>query len=417
MDDHPIRLVVEDDLRRSRLTVFFRLLLALPHFVWLFLWSIAALLAAVANWVATLVAGTPPAGLHGFLSRYLRYGTHVTAYVALTANPYPGFTGEPGYAVDLQLPEPARQSRWKTLFRLPLALPALMLAAVLSGGSSGGGGSGWESDSGTEAAFGVSGVAAVCAFLGWFASLARGRMPNGLRDLAAYGVGYAAQAYGYALLLTDRYPSSDPEAIGPRWSLPPHRVWLLVTDDGRRSRLTVFFRGLLALPHLVWLVLWGIAAWLAAIANGIAALVTGRAPDPLRRFIGAYIRYAAHVLAFLFLAANPFPGFVGAPGYPVDVDLGPNERQSRWVTLFRIVLAVPALLVSGALSGALLLAGFLGWFAALATGRMPTGLRNLAAVAIRYGAQTNAYLLIVTDAYPYSSPGLPARAPAEQPVL
>ncbi len=31
----------------------------------------------------------------------------------------------------------------------------------------------------------------VCAFLGWFASLARGRMPNGLRDLGAYGIGYA----------------------------------------------------------------------------------------------------------------------------------------------------------------------------------------------------------------------------------
>ena len=31
MDSHPIRLVVTDDLRRSRLTVFFRLLLAIRH--------------------------------------------------------------------------------------------------------------------------------------------------------------------------------------------------------------------------------------------------------------------------------------------------------------------------------------------------------------------------------------------------
>jgi hypothetical protein len=33
VSEHPIRLVVSDDLRRSRLTVFFRALLALPHMV------------------------------------------------------------------------------------------------------------------------------------------------------------------------------------------------------------------------------------------------------------------------------------------------------------------------------------------------------------------------------------------------
>ena len=59
----------------------------------------------------------------------------------------------------------------------------------------------------------------------------------------------------------------------------------------------------------------------------------------------------------------------------------------------------------------------LGWFAALATGRMPTGLRNLGAFAIRYGAQTNAYWLVVTDDYPHASPALArrrSRSPSSQ---
>jgi len=34
---HPVRLTVEDDYVRSRLTVFFRLLLAIPHLIWFFL--------------------------------------------------------------------------------------------------------------------------------------------------------------------------------------------------------------------------------------------------------------------------------------------------------------------------------------------------------------------------------------------
>ncbi len=120
-----------------------------------------------------------------------------------------------------------------------------------------------------------------------------------------------------------------------------------------------------------------------------------------------------HVLAFLFLVANPFPGFAGAPGYPVDVAIAPAERQNRWVTLFRTFLAVPAFLLSSALTGALFVVGFLGWFASLATGRMPTGLRNLGAMSLRYQAQTHTYWLLINDRYPYSSPALRAPAPAE----
>ena len=55
---HPIHLLVTDDLHRNRLTVFFRLLLAFPHFVWLTLWAIAALVVAFVNWIVTLIRGS-----------------------------------------------------------------------------------------------------------------------------------------------------------------------------------------------------------------------------------------------------------------------------------------------------------------------------------------------------------------------
>lgn len=407
MDDHPVRLLVDDDLRRSRLTVFFRLLLALPHIVWILLWTVAVAVAAIFGWLVALVTARLPEGLHRFFSSYVRYATHLGAYLAIAANPYPSFTGEPGYAVDVTLPARASQSRLAIAFRLVLAIPALLLAAVLGSGFGGGGG-GRASDSSAQffATSGVGGIAAVCAILGWFAAVALGRMPLGIRNLGAYGVGYTAQAYAYVLLLTDRYPNSDPEALGPAWQLPPHPVRLVLTDDRRRSRLTVLFRFLLVLPHLVWLLLWTVAAFLAALANGLAALVRGHSAAPLHRFLTAYVRYVAHVSAFGFLVANPFPGFAGSPGYPLDIEVGEAERQSRWVTLFRLFLSIPAILIAGALGAALAVAGLLGWFAALATGHMPLGLRNLGAVAIRYQAQANAYWFVVTDVYPHASPAL-----------
>ena len=186
-----------------------------------------------------------------------------------------------------------------------------------------------------------------------------------------------------------------------------HPVRITIDDDLRRSRLTVFFRLLLAIPHLVWLSLWGYALYVAAFLGWIAALVLGRLPRPLHRFSAAYVSYAAQVYAYLFLIANPFPGFVGA-GYPLQIVIDPPARQNRLVTLFRLVLAVPAFLIATVLTYLLYLIGFLGWFAALATGRMPPGFRDAGAAAIRYTAQTYAYSLLLTSRYPHSSPALPA---------
>jgi hypothetical protein len=417
VDDHPIRLTVDDDLRRSRLTVFFRLLLAIPHFIWIVLWSVAVVFAAIAGWFAALVTARLPEGLHRFLSAYVRYATHLGAYLSIAANPYPGFTGEPGYPVDIVVPPREPQSRWKVALRIFLAIPALMLSAVLGSGFGGGGGSRASDADDTQwvGTTGVGGVAALCAILGWFAALALGRMPLGIRNLAAYGVGYTSQAYAYVLLLTDRYPNADPIALGPEWELPPHPVRLALDDDQRRSRLTVLFRLLLALPHFVWLALWTVAAFLAAFVNGLVALALGRSATPLHRFLSAYVRYIAHVSAFVFLVANPFPGFVGAQGYPVDIEVGAAEHQNRWVTLFRLFLSIPAILIAGVLGAVLFVVGFLGWFAALVTGRMPTGLRNLGAFTIRYQAQTNTYWFVLTDDYPHASPALgpPAEPDAE----
>src|SRR5512135_1349469 len=57
-----------------------------------------------------------------------------------------------------------------------------------------------------------------------------------------------------------------------------HPITLVVNDDLQRSRLTVFFRGLLAIVPFIWLMLWGIAAVVAHIIAWFAALFTKRVP-------------------------------------------------------------------------------------------------------------------------------------------
>lgn len=424
---HPVRLAVEDDYRRNRLTVLLRLILAIPHFIWFFLWSILAFIVAIISWVATLILGRPPGWIHGFLCAFVRYSVHLSAYLGLAANPYPGFLGEAGeYPIDVELPEtPQAQSRWKTLLRLILVIPAFMLGGAL-GGSVGVPAAGFlinrghRNRSGSfQGGGGLGGgvLGGICAVLGWFAAIVTGRMPKGLRDASAYGIGYGAQWRAYALLLTDVYPNSDPTAMLERVEPPPAHPVRVVGDahDLRRSRLTVFFRLLLAIPHFVWLYLWGYVVLVVAVINWFATVIMGRSPRWCHRFISRYVRYQFHVYAFVSLAANPFPGFAGAPGtYPLDLELPTDpQRQSRVKTFFRFFLAIPAFFVSFAVEIALLTAAFLTWFVALVRGTAPWGMRNLMAYALRYVAQTNAYLFLLTDRYPNASPLEGEDTPAE----
>jgi hypothetical protein len=415
-EQHPVHLVVDDDYRRTRLTVLVRLLLVIPHVIWLFLWTVGVVIAAILDWLISIFTGRPPQGFHNFMCAYVRYQAHLTAYFFLVGNPYPGFLGEAGeYPIDIRLPEePAVQRRWTVLLRLVLALPALLVSSTLAGLSGGNLGRGRSrSREGT----GGGALLVVCGILGWFAALATGRMPKGLRDAGAYSIGYSAQTTAYLLLVTDRYPNADPtEMLVEVTDRPPRHPVRVVGDpyDLRRSRLTVFFRILLALPHIIWLLLWSILAFLAAIAQWFGTLVRGAPAGGLHRFLTRYVRYRLHVYAFLMLVGNPFPGFTGAEGtYPLDLEVEGPQRQSRWKTGFRIILVIPALLVTAALGGALLSSAVLTWFYALVKASAPWGLRNLSAYALRYDAQVEAYLLLLTDAYPHASPLEGDDSPAE----
>jgi 2-(1,2-epoxy-1,2-dihydrophenyl)acetyl-CoA isomerase len=186
---HPVTLDVDDDLRRWRLTVLFRWLLALPHLALLTLWTWAAIPVAIVVWVITLVRGRTPDGIHAWNERLLRYWVHVNAYLNLVADPYPPFRGWYGtYPVDVEVAPPLEQNRWKTAFRFPLAVFPYIFAYVL----------------------GI--VAQVVAFVGVFVAIAVARYPRGFRDLQAYALRFQAQTFAFLLFLTDRWPTLASDA-------------------------------------------------------------------------------------------------------------------------------------------------------------------------------------------------------------
>src|SRR6266567_3104261 len=124
-------------------------------------------------------------------------------------------------------------------------------------------------------------------------------------------------------------------AATPQTATDRHPIGLIVTDDLERNRLTVFFRLLLAIPHVIAVLLWSIVAMLAVLVAWVAGVFTGRVPDALHNFVASFVRYSTRVTAYIFLLADPWPPFSGSQGsYPIEVRIDPPQPQSRLTIFF-----------------------------------------------------------------------------------
>jgi hypothetical protein len=97
--------------------------------------------------------------------------------------------------------------------------------------------------------------------------------------------------------------------------------------------------------------------------------------------------------------------------YPVSYEIARPERYNRWTVGFRLILAIPLLiLVSsgglGGLRGAGPLTALLGtlvvfaWFAILFTGQFPSLMRDTCEMLFRWTLNIDAYLLLLAEPYP-----------------
>ena len=179
-----------------------------------------------------------------------------------------------------------------------------------------------------------------------------------------------------------------------------HPITVSNTDDLKRSRLTVFFRLLLLIPHVIWIYLYTVVAGILLLIGWIAAVFMGHLPGGIHNFLSGYLRYVSRVRAYMLLLANPFPPFSNSHPYPIDVQIAPVADQSRVTVFFRLLLAIPAYILTYVFSIVNSAIAVLMWFYCLFTGRMNEGMRNISLWLYRYEIQTGGYLLLLTGKYP-----------------
>jgi hypothetical protein len=179
----PVQVAVAEAARQRRATVAFRLILVIPHVFVLYFLGIAAGVVVFIGWWGALFMGRLPDFAANYLAGYMRWSMRVEGYVSLLTDSYPPFAFEddPGYPVRLAVTQ-ERLNRLAVFFRIILAIPAAIVAAVV-----------------------VSG-AAIVSIIAWLVTLITGELPAALHLAFTSVLRYRFRYNCYLLLLTPSYP-------------------------------------------------------------------------------------------------------------------------------------------------------------------------------------------------------------------
>jgi hypothetical protein len=165
---------------------------------------------------------------------------------------------------------------------------------------------------------------------------------------------------------------------------------------------------LLAMPHLLVASALRYAAQAVAVVSWFIILFTGRLPTELANFQVMYLRYYVRTGVFAGFLREEYPPFAFAmtPNDPggdprVHVDVIPQLDQRNRVTVgFRLILAIPQLIMLALLAIVEWIVLLIAFFAVLFTGRWPAGLRHFTLGVLRWWLRVETYLLLLTDEYP-----------------
>jgi hypothetical protein len=179
----PVLVAFAGSAPQSRLTVAFRIFLAIPQLIVLWLLGVAAGVITIIGWFGALFTGRLPVFAADFLSGYLRWLSRVYAYNYLLTDVYPPFTlDDADYPVRLAV-TPGRLNRLAVLFRFFLLIPCWIVQAVVS-----------------------YGALTIFMFVTWLIVLVTGQMPDAIHQGLAAVLRYQVRTLGFAMMLTSAYP-------------------------------------------------------------------------------------------------------------------------------------------------------------------------------------------------------------------
>jgi hypothetical protein len=176
-----------------------------------------------------------------------------------------------------------------------------------------------------------------------------------------------------------------------------------------RDRKTVFFRGLLVFPTVVFIASFTQSMHAGASFGGLlfvpallALLVRGVYPSYVLSFNKSMLELNARIAAYALLLTDDYPSIEANPNIKVDLpEIDGGAKLSRVLPLVKWLFAIPLLIVGIIYAVIGLVLTFFAWIITSATGNYPESIANFVLGTIEFWNRLYGYaVILVTDDYP-----------------
>ena len=176
-----------------------------------------------------------------------------------------------------------------------------------------------------------------------------------------------------------------------------------------RDRKTVFFRGLLVFPAVVYIASFTQSFEVGASFGGLlfapallALLVRGVYPSYVLSFNKAMLELNARISSYALLLTDEYPSIEANPNIKVELpEIDGGARLSRVLPLVKWLFAIPLYIVGIVYVVIAFVLTFFAWIITSATGNYPENIANFVLGTIEFWNRIYGYAgILVTDDYP-----------------
>lgn len=175
-----------------------------------------------------------------------------------------------------------------------------------------------------------------------------------------------------------------------------------------RDKKTVFWRGILAFPVVLFLASftemahWGWTSGFLVVPTLLALVFTGKYPSYVLSFNHALIELQTRVTSYVFLLTDDYPSIERNPKVAVLLpDVEGGAKLGRGIQILKVIFAIPLVIVGLIYMVAAFAVTFIAWIQTWSTGRYPEWALHLVLGTIQFWNRVTGYaLLMVTDEYP-----------------
>lgn len=176
-----------------------------------------------------------------------------------------------------------------------------------------------------------------------------------------------------------------------------------------RDRKTVFFRGLLVFPAVVFIASFTQSMRVGASLGGLlfapallALLVRGVYPSYVLSFNKSMLELNARIAAYAFLLTDEYPSIEANPNIKVELpEIEGGAKLSRVLPLVKWLFAIPLYIVGIVYVVIALVLSVAAWIITSATGNYPERIANFVLGTIEFWNRIYGYAaILVTDDYP-----------------